>query len=191
MPAGNGFITYSPDTRHGNQTASIYANTTIMERFLLPEGNWQISEIGVYAYANAGYTINLHLGIFTDDVVNGCPAVLVDGTDSGELTLNVAVITKLNHTFSVKPEITGAVGGTYYWICHMYDSSQARYDYIVGAPDISGYKSTAGVVYPTWPTDTQWHTHSNWGSTETSGYAVYEPTSVGSKIMVGSMINIG
>jgi len=188
MPSGNGFITYSPDTRYGSNTVNGTLNSSWGQKFLLVEGNWEVTEIGIYVASTAGYTGILHLGIFTNDIVNNCPGILVDGSDTGELSHDTTTVTKINHSYSVKPLLTGEVGGTYFWLCHYYGNSYLYFDRI--ATGGTTLYRTSGNTYPTWPTDTQWHTHYD-SVYDTGIYAFYQPTSVGSKIVTGSMIHIG
>ena len=192
MAAGNGFIDYVPDTRYGTTTTSSLTEYCWAQKFLLPEGDFEISEIGMYLSADAGFSTKFHYGIFTDDSVNTCPGTLVSNSDEGEFTHNTAVITKIGHSYSVKPLLTGAVGGTYYWLAIYSGDQYANLDQKVVVGSTSNIvHSDFGITYPTWPTDTQWHTHTHYSTIDWSLYAFYQATSVGSKIMVGSMINIG
>jgi len=182
----NGFVTVSPAVRHGTGVAPISTNWCLAQRFLLPEGSWELNEIGIWVSADAGYTGWVHVGVFTDDAANLCPGVLVAGTDSGGLFHDTATVVKINYAYSVKPEITGAVGGTYYWLAKGFKDPYLNIDYLA-AGGTSLYKY--GVVYPGWPTDTEWHTHSNLPS-DYGTYAVYE-SSTGGKVVIGSMLSIG
>ena len=184
MPAANGFVTVTPDTRYGAAMEAGSLNWCYAQKFTVPAGTWEVAEIGVYVNADVGTTGWFHLGIFGDDAVNGCPSTLVTDSDSGALSYDLSTpVAKINHTYSVTPQVSA---GDYWLIIFFADNNiNISYDTLGGTSVLNNLGS-----YPTWPTDTQWHTHYE-SVGDFSMYAVYQSTTVGSKIMVGSMINIG
>ena len=187
MPSGNGFLTISPDATFDSLTSSVYTSLVRAQRFLLPQGTWEVTEIGIYVSSDAGFSCKLHLGIFEDDDINGCPSVLVDNSDSGELYHNTTTITKISHNYSTRPILTAGVGGTYFWLAHYYGDDYANWHY--RAAVVTGIYKSFSYAYPTWPTDTQWHTHTDRNDLDAEIYAVYKTKE--STMIIGSMLHIG
>jgi len=183
MPAANGFVTVTPDTRYGAAVESGTANWCYAQKFTVPVGTWEVTEIGGYFNADVGTSGWFHLGIFGDDAVNGCPSTLVADSDSGALSRDLPAVDKVNHAYSVTPQVSG---GDYWLVVFWADGNLNISSDAVGGTECSNNLAT----YPTWPTDTQWHSHFD-GTYDLSLYAVYQSTTIGSKIMLGSMINIG
>lgn len=147
MAAANDFITTRPDARYGDQYATVTADLSAAIRFQCPgTGTIEISEIGYYGYTSG--TSVVHLGIFTDDAVNGNPDTLVTDSDSGEISVpgSAAVI---YHTYSTAPQLTG---GNYYWLAVQGDGSNSYLSrFATGGTAV--YRSD---TYPTWPVAAAW-----------------------------------
>ncbi len=167
MGAANGFVTVSPDAQYGDTYSNLGAGLNYAQKFTCGgTGTQNISEIGIYIGATSGYTTTFHLGIFEDDAANICPATLVANSDSGALTHNSTTQTKKYTTYGTKPQVTG---GTDYWLA--FQPADA-YDYVSRFVATKVGLSKQG-TYPTWPTDTEWHTHTDVTNRDYSLYAVY------------------
>ena len=106
-------------------------------------------------------------GIFTDDAANGCPGTLVANSDSGALTITTT-FQKYYATYAgTKPQVTGQ---TIYWIAFICAGASRRDRNLTGGISLS---CNSGITYPTWPTDTQWHTHAD-ATNDIGIYAVYQ-----------------
>lgn len=166
MAAGNGFLTASPDARYGDIEGLFNATEIWAHKFTCPgSGDIDISEIGLYTYCEFGSSY-LHLAIFTHDSSNNCPAEIVTNSDTGAVAIPVTTMAKCYYTYSTKPRITG---GSNYWLASTQNNNNRYSRFATGTGPL--YVST--MTYPTWPTDTQWHTHTDL-SRDPSLYAVYE-----------------
>lgn len=168
MSTGNGFLTFSPDARYGNGTISNVANWTRTQKFTAPGiGLLHVSEMGVWIAGSAGTTENFHLAIFDYDSVNDCPSTIVANSDTGELSVSDVGIRKVNFIYSTQPQITG--GSTYFFAIY-WKNGTGTTDTKIGDTG-AGLRKTL-LTYPTWPTDTEWHTHTDETGIGRSFYAV-------------------
>jgi hypothetical protein len=168
----NGFVT----TRPAAATGTIYqwAARADAGKFTCGgTGTQEAVEIGMWAYAESLYTPHTKLAIFEDDAANGCPGAMVANSESDDIGLvyNGDAAYADYHTYVTKPALTG---GTAYWIGMLNDSNKLYF-----AVSLSGGTALQrAATYATWPTDTEWHTHTDTGF-NTSLWVVYQAVSAG------------
>ncbi len=174
MAAANGFVLVSPDARYGDVEGSFPVDYSFAAKFTAPgSGALNITEIGIYCYASI--TGNQHLAIFTHDAGNDCPESIVANSDTGEFA-SVNSMAKLSHSYGTEPVLTG---GSIYWLVFIGDHANAHPSRFASGGDAV---FVTGRTYPTWPTGTQWESHSD-QTVDYSFYAVYEAGAAGIVIL--------
>ena len=172
----NGFLASSPSSRHGSSEYGWSSGQwAIAQKFTCPgSGSKNVTEIGAWM-RKQNSTLDMTIGIFTDDSVNGCPESLVANSEQS-CSVSSTSMSKYYQSYSTKPVITGGVD---YWIAmQVYGNTidYLRTDYLSG----SGYPSLhRSNTYPTWPTGSEWHTHTDDGSMDNGFYAVCEDAETG------------
>jgi hypothetical protein len=167
---GNGFQTSRP-ARPGANVANSTADRIYTQRFQHPGTNgvnYEVTEVGWYASADAAKTGLFRLAIFDHDAVNGCPSTIVANSDAGEISVSDVNILARYGTIGTKPIV---VGQSYYWLAMFQDDVNINWDYVATTGGTSMRQVTE--TYPTWPTDTEWHTHVD-TTTDMGAYAVYQ-----------------
>jgi hypothetical protein len=180
MAAGNGFLTVTPDSRYGDKTGIYTENLAGAARFQCPAtgaAKKNIKEIGLYASKTAGS--KWIMGVFDHDSSNNCPSSLVLNSGSGEI-FPTTDMQKSYYTYSgTLPEVDA---GSYYWLGVIVTGANMTPSRFENAAGVALYISS-GLTYPTWPTDTEWHTHTD-QTHSYSFYVVYEDASSGLPISV-------
>jgi hypothetical protein len=185
MASGNGFITYSPDSRYGSNAVSVspeLGDGAAAQKFTVPgSGLMEISEIGVYGFGPSG-TTNAKMRIFTNNAsIYPDSAISNSETDAMSFLTNNSNPYKKSFTYSTKPRV---YGGTDYWLAILSHSRgtypvSVKYSYNASAPVTSGYTiDKESQTYATWPSS--WSTHNN-RTYNSSMYAVYSQVPVGLK----------
>ena len=165
MAAANGFVTVSPDARYGDAEGSFPASFVLAAKFTAPgSGALNITEIGIYSYSSS--TGHLHLAIWTHDAGNDCPESIVANSDTGEFA-STGSMAKLSHSYGTEPVLTG---GNIYWLTFIGDFDNAHPSRFASGGNAV---YVTGITYPTWPTGTQWESHTD-QTVDYSLYAVYE-----------------
>jgi hypothetical protein len=173
----NGFLDTTPGARHGNSALDHPANAAIAQHFIAPGSEiLEIVEVGIWCSVDSGHTGYFHLGIFSDDTVNGCPEALISNSDSGELSQTNTSIAKKLFTYSTKPQV---MGGTHYWLAGIIQNAYLNTDYFTSGGNTL---SKPGLTYPTWPTGKQWETHTD-RTWDLGIYVVYQSLTTGPKIV--------
>lgn len=168
----NGFVTSRP-ARPGATAIDTTANSTHAQKFTCGGSNgvtYDVVELGWYLSTDAGTTGVVTLAIFEDDAANGCPGAMVANSD-GEITVvnDTSVLARYLTYSGTKPQV---VGGTAYFLAALWKDANINRDRVASTGG-TGVRINLGITYPTWPTDTQWHTHTD--VTDDHGiYAVYQ-----------------
>lgn len=168
----NGFLISSPGSRHGDNVTLFAANRARAQKFTCPGSALvNILEIGLWANTEgAGGTAYFDLAIFDHDSTNDCPSTPISNSDSGELSVAGTTVQKVSKSYSTKPQ---CAGGTLYWlgiINKLASPNRLRADdFATGGTTLR----CDGGTYPTWPTDTQWHSHTD-ETLDIGIYVVYE-----------------
>lgn len=170
----NGFVTATPLSRYGDDTAGPGTNIASSQKHTMPgSGTYELLEIGLWVQvdpADAPATMLFRLSIWTYDATNDCPEAMVSNSETPELSHSNTTITLVKHTYTgTKPQVTGGVD---YMLTYFMGTDYGRVDRLAPGYADAGVFSTAG-TYPTWPTGTQWEAASE--STEDKGmHVVYE-----------------
>lgn len=158
MTASNGFVYSSPDTRYGDQDIGYgyYGNYAVAQKFVAPgTGTVSIEEIGAYLRVPAT-SRDCKFSIWTNDSVNNCPAAMVTNSESDVITIANTTYEKKYATYSTKPVLTC---GVTYWLVVMFNSTASYYVYISCYNLTTADELWRNPVYPTWSTDSEWHSH--------------------------------
>ena len=186
MASGNGFITYSPDSRYGSSDVSVspqLGDGAAAQKFTVPgSGLMEISEIGIYGFSPYLDPINAKMRIFTNNA-SVYPDSAISNSETAAMSFlkNNSTPYKKSFTYSTKPRVYGV---TDYWLAILSDSTGSypvtiRYSYNASAPVTSGYTVDKEYqTYATWPSS--WSTHND-RTYNSSMYAVYIPVVGGNK----------
>ena len=171
MGAAAGFVTTEPDARYGDAIESYAANNAGASKFVAGgSGTIEITKLGFYC---AGSGTSIVLGIFEHDAPNNCPGALVLNSTTAALGPMAGTIEQVVHTYGTKPQLTG---GSTYWLAAIGNGSFqiSLFDDGLG----TALYITSGLTYPTFPTETQWETHTD-QTKSYSFYAVYQAVAGG------------
>lgn len=163
----NGFTYKSPAARYGASETGASANLCGAQKYTPAwEGTKEVSEMGVWLFADASQTARLRLSIWTHDATNDCPESMVANSETDEISTTSTSVVKISHTYAgTKPQVTG---GTTYWIVIYYADANGNIDLITtGGTRVT----TSAATYPTWPTGAQWEAASP-ATNDISHYAV-------------------
>ena len=187
MASGNGFITYSPDSRYGSSDVSIspkLGDGAAAQKFTVPgSGLMEISEIGIYGFSPYPDSITgAKMRIFTNNA-SVYPDSAISNSETAAMSFlnNSSIPYKKSYTYSTKPQV---YGGTDYWLAILSDSTGSwpvavRYSYNASAPVTSGYTVDKEYqTYSIWPL--LWSIHND-RTYNSSMYAVYSQVPVGLK----------
>jgi len=165
----NGFVSLSPDTRHGTTVIATTQGYALAQKFTTPGIHTtivNISEIGIWCQT-ASTTSDFTLMIWTHDPINNCPEAIVPDSQA-ILQQSTTVISKVPHIYPTKLALEGA---TPFWIGYHPKDSLTKMD----AYSTGGDSSSAPWVHINYtPSGDIWH-----GSTIRTAdlgiYVVYTP----------------
>lgn len=165
----HGFVTSRPGARDGNTGVGVFSNTyDVAGKFTAPgTGTLNVSELGAWVASYVEQAQHMRVGLFEDDGANTCPAGQVSNGDTGEFDVTGQGSSTYYQAYGSVSSCT-VTGGTAYWIAGMQDGNVNTYSSTAGGTGL--YKS--GCTYGTWPTDTAWHTHTDYNG-DIDFWAVY------------------
>ncbi len=180
MGTAYGFVTTTPDTRWGDTEGSLNADSALAAKYTAGgTGTIEVSEVGLYLAGSGSYIV---VGIFEHDAVNNCPGTLVTNAQTDALGPMEGTVGKWSHTYGTKPRLTG---GNTYWIA-LIGTGASGYQISRFADGLgTGIFITTGLTYPTFPTDTQWETHTD-VTHRYAFYAVYSEVATSQAVRPGA-----